>query len=222
MSTAEIPMDKDALRRIKGMNPPEEATPRTDAIWMSNAAYELRQLSKQLERELSEEKKLSAAISRDCNTTALERNHLRDELAQLRRQVAEGQALCTKQQDLIARLGCYLPDAMIPEWDELRHLSPQDALTSALAAERAATIERCAKDTFRLDLLQLLMTPDGNYCEIYLSGMRDFKTGQANAYQIESNPTKFSTLNRPTLRAAIDAMHDELEALGNTDGGSNE
>lgn len=38
----------------------------------------------QLERELAEEKKLSSAISRDCNDTALQRNKLHSENADLR------------------------------------------------------------------------------------------------------------------------------------------
>ena len=59
-------------------------------------------------------------------------------------------------------------------------------------------------DTERIDALERMMSPDAGYCEIYLAGLRNW-TGNAHAFQVESNPEKFQTLNRPTLREAIDA-----------------
>lgn len=58
-------------------------TPRTDEGYRAHYAEHDHniELCRQLERELAAEKKLSAAISRDCNNTALERNELLGQLA---------------------------------------------------------------------------------------------------------------------------------------------
>lgn len=58
-------------------------------------------------------------------------------------------------------------------------------------------------DTERIDALERMMSPDDNYCEIFFAGLRNW-TGKAEAFQVESNPERFATLNRPTLREAID------------------
>lgn len=68
-------------------------TPRTDSVIRTaedaassrrpDTAVAIARLSQQLERELAEEKKLSSAISLDCNNTALERNQLRADLARV-------------------------------------------------------------------------------------------------------------------------------------------
>ena len=58
-------------------------------------------------------------------------------------------------------------------------------------------------DTKRLDWLEDIIRPDACYCEIFFAGLRNW-TGNAHAFQIESNPELFKTLNAPTLRAAID------------------
>lgn len=60
-------------------------------------------------------------------------------------------------------------------------------------------------DTERIDWMERIMTDDAAYCEIYFAGLRNFTTGKASAYQVESNPQVFPTMNRPTLREAIDA-----------------
>lgn len=49
----------------------------------------LREHAKAVQRQLAEEKKLSEAISRDCNNTALERNNLRDRAESAERQLEE-------------------------------------------------------------------------------------------------------------------------------------
>lgn len=61
-------------------------------------------------------------------------------------------------------------------------------------------------DTALLNGLQALMTPGDNYCEIYLAGLRNAKDGKtldASAFQVESQPTTFPTVDAPTLREAI-------------------
>ena len=72
-----------------------------------------------------------------------------------------------------------------------------DELKAELATERA-----------RMDWLESVMAPDANYCEVFFAGLRNW-TGSAHAFQIESNPRKFPTLNAPTVRAAIDAAMKE-------------
>ena len=59
-------------------------------------------------------------------------------------------------------------------------------------------------DTERINWLERLMQFDADYCEIYMAGLRTFQKGQAETYQIESNPTKFDTTAAPSLREAID------------------
>lgn len=65
-------------------------TPKTDGVCFDSFEHPLTQqncevvksdFARQLERELAAEKKLSAACSRDCNNTALERNAALDALA---------------------------------------------------------------------------------------------------------------------------------------------
>lgn len=58
-------------------------------------------------------------------------------------------------------------------------------------------------DSEMLDWLQGIMTNDEDYCEVFLAGLRDFNTGKASKFQIESNPEKFPTLNANSLREAI-------------------
>lgn len=65
-------------------------------------------------------------------------------------------------------------------------------------------------DTERLDLLEELMTPNSDYCEIFFAGLRDFKSDKAEAFQIESNPQKFQTRSASTLRGAIDLALDSI------------
>ena len=74
-----------------------------------------------------------------------------------------------------------------------------DIAQAELDAERA-----------RLDWLEGVMAPDANYCEVFFAGLRNW-TGSAHAFQIESNPRTFPTLNAPTVRAAIDAAMKEGE-----------
>ena len=59
-------------------------------------------------------------------------------------------------------------------------------------------------DYQRIEFLEKMMTPDDNFCEIFLAGLRDFKTGKAGAFQIESSPERFKTVSAVTLREAID------------------
>lgn len=68
------------------------------------------------------------------------------------------------------------------------------------------SIEKCLNnpsDSDRLDWLEQLMTNDNDYCEIYFAGLRDFKKGTANSFQIESNPQKFKTVNASSIREVI-------------------
>lgn len=58
-------------------------------------------------------------------------------------------------------------------------------------------------DSEMLDWLQKIMTNDSTYCEVFFAGLRNFTTGSALAFQIESNPEKFPTLNGETIRDAI-------------------
>lgn len=59
-------------------------------------------------------------------------------------------------------------------------------------------------DKERIDWMENMMKSDTNYCEIFFAGLRNFKDGHANSYQIESNPEKFATSQGQTLREAID------------------
>lgn len=65
-------------------------------------------------------------------------------------------------------------------------------------------------DAEMINFLQELMTDDNDYCEIYLSGIRNFTTGKAAAYQFETFPEKIPTLNKPTLREAIAAAMESV------------
>lgn len=58
-------------------------------------------------------------------------------------------------------------------------------------------------DSEILDWLQIAMSPNSNYCELYLSGLRNFENDHAQAFQVESCPEKFKTVNAPTLREAV-------------------
>jgi len=58
-------------------------------------------------------------------------------------------------------------------------------------------------DSEMIDWLHLIMSPDSDYCEVFFSGLRNFKTGYATAFQVESNPEKFKTVNATTLRESI-------------------
>jgi hypothetical protein len=58
-------------------------------------------------------------------------------------------------------------------------------------------------DTERIDWMQKMMTPGNGYCEIYMAGLR-VGSGDADAYQIESNPEIFTIAHGKTLREAID------------------
>lgn len=72
VASNDLPAMLEAYRRgARGMPTYEE---------LQRVAVEIESLRKQLE----DEKKLSEAISRDCNQTALERNDLRDQLFSLR------------------------------------------------------------------------------------------------------------------------------------------
>lgn len=59
-------------------------------------------------------------------------------------------------------------------------------------------------DKDRLDWIQQMMTNNSDYCEIFFAGLRNFNEDKASAFQIESNPQKFETVNAITLREAID------------------
>ena len=59
-------------------------------------------------------------------------------------------------------------------------------------------------DEDRINWIQQMMTNNSDYCEIFFAGLRDFKNDKASAYQVESNPQKFDTVNAKTLREAID------------------
>lgn len=66
-------------------------------------------------------------------------------------------------------------------------------------------------DKMRIDWMEKMMTPDERFCEIYLAGLRDFTSGKATAFQIESNPDLIKYQSAPTLREAIDlAMTTDL------------
>lgn len=57
-------------------------------------------------------------------------------------------------------------------------------------------------DTEMIDFIEQLMTNDNDYCEVYLTGLRNW-TGKATGYQFETNPDKIPILNKPTLREVI-------------------
>lgn len=80
-------------------------------------------------------------------------------------------------------------------------LKPKDPSLSAGVGGSVASIS----DSDRIDWLEDKMRNDSDYCEIYFAGLRDFKTGEASAFQVESQPEKFKTVNAPSLREAIDA-----------------
>lgn len=140
MSTAETPIDKDALRRIKGMNPPEEATPRTEAL---RKTFRFIPLSGEAGIAVASYDTFSQILERELSLAITE-------LAQLRRQVAEREAIIA-----LAKRMC---DEALPKFNWGNSALDSNAITllntaglaiqrcdsSALAAERAATIERCA------------------------------------------------------------------------------
>lgn len=65
-----------------------------------------------------------------------------------------------------------------------------------------------------LDWLQLMMLPDSDYCEIFLAGLRNFKTVIATSFQIESSPEKFKTVNATSIREAIRLAMKDSERVG--------
>jgi len=70
--------------------------------------------------------------------------------------------------------------------DNPRWISVNDSI--AEANELREQIKQLTKDKERLDWIERMMTPDNDYIEVYFAGLRDFKTGKANSFQIESNP----------------------------------
>jgi len=87
----------------------------------------------------------------------------------------------------------------------------QDDIEWAKKSLTAPAHDGGLRDAERLDWLQGMMLRDENYCEIYLAGLRNW-TGAATAYQVESNPEKFPTVNGPDLRIAIDNAMAALRA----------
>ena len=80
---------------------------------------------------------------------------------------------------------------------------PESAKASIEAKEILAVTQayRILKtDAEILDWLQKIMLPDSDYCEIYLAGLRNFKTGIATSFQVESNPEKFKTVSATNIR----------------------
>jgi len=61
-------------------------------------------------------------------------------------------------------------------------------------------------DTKRLDWLEAMMTPADDFCEVFFAGLRTSISQPATSFQIESNPEKFPTTQRATLRECIDAV----------------
>mgnify|MGYP001769214642 CR=1 FL=1 len=57
-------------------------------------------------------------------------------------------------------------------------------------------------DTEMLDWIQMILTPKENYCEVFFAGLRS-GSKDAEAYQIESNPQKFETLQAKNIREVI-------------------
>ena len=69
-------------------------------------------------------------------------------------------------------------------------------------------------DKKRLDWLEALMTPADDFCEVFFAGLRHGIGERATAFQIESNPEKFPTTQRATLRECIDAVLQPNQRLG--------
>lgn len=59
-----------------------------------------------------------------------------------------------------------------------------------------------SSDSEMLDWLQGIMTPKGNYCEVFFAGLRD-GNNDAIDFQIECNPEKFKVLQGKNIREAI-------------------
>lgn len=74
------------------------------------------------------------------------------------------------------------------------------------------SINNILRDSKRLDWIEKLMTDDNDYCEIYFAGLRNF-SGKATAYQIESNPKKFETINAKDIREVIDLAMGEKQSI---------
>lgn len=94
------------------------------------------------------------------------------------------------------------------EWGEL-----EDLLSFTHPSVEIAYVEIAkarAKDSERLDKLEALMRPKDGYCEIFFAGLRS-GDAEATAFQVESNPEKFPTVNGPTLREAIDAAFAKFQ-----------
>ncbi|MEN6360030.1 MAG: hypothetical protein ABFD59_08240 [Smithella sp.] len=85
---------------------------------------------------------------------------------------------------------------------------------SGLYAKLEEYAENNEKDVQRLDWLENMMSPDNNYCEIYMAGLRNFKTGKAEGFQVESCPDKFPVSTGRSLREAIDAAEQALNPPG--------
>lgn len=65
--------------------------------------------------------------------------------------------------------------------------------------------EESKEDTKRLNWLQEVMTNDSKFIEVYFAGLRNFKDGKANSFQIESGPWEaFQSISGNTIREAID------------------
>jgi hypothetical protein len=62
-----------------------------------------------------------------------------------------------------------------------------------------------------MEWLEKMMTPDNDYCEIYLAGLRNFIDGKATSFQVESQPEKFKTASGKTLIEAIENAKKETE-----------
>lgn len=76
----------------------------------------------------------------------------------------------------------------------------------ALDTTIASSIEEAVggeADKCMLDWLQSIMTNDNEYCEVFFAGLRDFNTGEAQSFQIESNPERFPTDSGKNIRDAI-------------------
>lgn len=63
--------------------------------------------------------------------------------------------------------------------------------------------KKVISDSEMLDWLQEQMTNYNDYCEIFFAGLRN-GPNNATAFQIESNPEKFSTSSGKTIREAIE------------------
>ncbi len=68
-------------------------------------------------------------------------------------------------------------------------------------------------DSQMLDWLQSKLTPADSYCEVFFAGLRSGHN-DASAFQIESNPEVFETINAPTIWEVIKkTMQTEFKTL---------